>query len=110
MFSIETGNFGETKKVEQCMTGIKQLAFLLDQVLRTSRMLTLNMTTIQRMIRAARRYEVDQDCCSKFVRCAEDVHQEYEYLQLMANSILERGKNLSHQVCGSLVMAYQDES
>ncbi|KIW82572.1 hypothetical protein Z517_05599 [Fonsecaea pedrosoi CBS 271.37] len=97
MFSIETDAASDSKKVQQCISSMKDLTHLVDQILRISHVLALNSTIIHCMTNAARRYETVERR-DAFLDLAESVHLEYDFLRRLAESLLARGNNLSRQL------------
>ncbi|KIW31397.1 hypothetical protein, variant [Cladophialophora immunda] len=97
MFSIETETAGDSKKVQQCISSMKELTHLVDQLLRMSHVLGLNSKIIYCMMNAARRYE-SAERRDAFLAFAETVQLEYDFLQQLAGSLLARGNNLSRQL------------
>ncbi len=97
MFSIETEAVGDSKRLQQCVTSMKDLTHLLDQLLRISHVFNLNSKTISCMMEAADRYE-DAKHRDDFNLSARAVQREYEFLGQSAETLLARGNNLSRQV------------
>ncbi|OAP54308.1 hypothetical protein AYL99_11409 [Fonsecaea erecta] len=98
MFSIETGTDNDSKKVQQCVSAMKQLTHLVDQLSRISHVLGLNSKIIHCMMNAARRYDESAERCAAFLAFAEAVQLEYAFLRQLAESLLARGNNLSRQL------------
>ncbi|EXJ71601.1 uncharacterized protein A1O5_05409 [Cladophialophora psammophila CBS 110553] len=99
MFSIETETAGDSKKVQQCISSMKELTHLVDQLLRISHVLGLNSRIIHSMMDAARRYE-SAERRDAFLLLAETVQLQYDVLRQLTESLLARGNNLSRQVGG----------
>ncbi|KIW91387.1 uncharacterized protein Z519_08283 [Cladophialophora bantiana CBS 173.52] len=97
MFSIETETAGDSKKVQQCVSSMKELTHLVDQLLRISHMLGLNSRIIHSMMDAARRYE-SAERRDAFLIFAETVQLQYDFLRQLTESLLARGNNLSRQL------------
>ena len=99
MFSIEAETAGDPDKVQQCVSFMKELTHLLDQLLRIRHVLGLNSKIVHCMIQASTRYEQNAKCRNDFNLCAEAVQVQYGFLREMTESLLARGNNLSRQVC-----------
>ncbi|KIX95278.1 uncharacterized protein Z520_09195 [Fonsecaea multimorphosa CBS 102226] len=97
MFSIETETAGDSKKVQQCISSMKELTHLVDQLLRISHVLSLNFNIIACMMNAARRFE-SEDRRDAFLVFAETIQLEYSFLRHLVGSLLARGNNLSRQL------------
>jgi hypothetical protein len=105
---VNANTHGKADELQYRLTSMKRLQFFLDQILRAGHMLDINSMTLSAMLRAfTRRLEYTPDL-PKLKDALEDIQQEYDFLQKMAKSVLDRAVMLSHELRDTIALRNHD--
>jgi hypothetical protein len=105
---VNATTHGKADELQYRLTSMKRLQFFLDQILRTGHMLDVNSTTLEAMLRAFKRRREHVHDFQELQERIEDIQQEYEFLQKMSKSVLERAVMLSHELRDTIALRNHD--
>ena len=105
---VNATTHGKADELQYRLTSVKQLQFFLNQIIRARNMLDVNSTTITAMLRAFTRRKEYVPNLQKLQEELEDIQQEYDFLQKMSKSVLDRAVMLSHELRDTIALRNHD--
>ena len=105
---VNATTHGKADELQYRLTSVKQLQFFLNQILRARNMLDVNSMTITAMLRAFTRRKEYIPNLQQLREELEDIQQEYEFLQKMSKSVLDRAVMLSHELRDTIALRNHD--
>ena len=105
---VNATTHGKADELQYRLTSVKQLQFFLNQIIRARNMLDINSTTITAMLRSFTRRKEYVPNLQMLQEELEDIQQEYDFLQKMSKSVLDRADMLSHELRDTIALRNHD--